>query len=155
MLEVAWTLWIEIDKLWMFKHTCHSTLAASTQIVLFFKMLKFSKNIFFKQKLCVKENNIFKYSNMFNMKYSKLINYLTNLCRSCPCTRICKIVIDSEWDQNTKYYGLKALIAGNGRQMTWLDIRLISNMYSIVMDLILVCTCPILVWLCFQSSVKE
>jgi hypothetical protein len=80
MLEVAWTLWIEIDKLWMFEHTFHSTLADSTQIVLFIKMLKFSKNIFFKEKLSVKENQIFKYSNMFNMKYSKLINYLTNLC---------------------------------------------------------------------------
>jgi hypothetical protein len=96
MLEVAWTLWIEIDKLWMFKHTYHSTLAGSTQIVLFIKMLNFFFKNKIKEKLCGKENKLFKYSNMFNMKYSKLINYLTNLCRSWPCTRICKIVSDLE-----------------------------------------------------------
>jgi hypothetical protein len=42
------TLWIEIDKLWMFKNAYHRTLAASTQIV--YKNVEVLKQHFFQRK---------------------------------------------------------------------------------------------------------
>ncbi len=70
----------------------------STQITLFSKMLKFSKNNYFFQKKfknIVKENS--EYLGIFHLlkwKFSKLINYWTNMCwngpryySSCTCKR--------------------------------------------------------------------
>jgi hypothetical protein len=59
-----------------------STLADSTPIILFSEMLKFSKIISSKSKNIVKDNSgTFKKNISFvEMKISKLINCLTNMC---------------------------------------------------------------------------
>ncbi len=58
-------------------HYYPSTLANSTLIILFTKMLKFSKDISSKSKNIVKENS--EYLGI-EMKISKLINYSKDMC---------------------------------------------------------------------------
>jgi hypothetical protein len=55
---------------------------ASAQIVLFSEMLKFSKITFLKEQIFVEEKkeSLEYFEIFFNMKISKLINYLADMC---------------------------------------------------------------------------
>ncbi len=52
-------------------------------IILFSKMLKFSKKLGIKKKENKKIDEIFEDISFVKMKISKLINHLRNMCQSC------------------------------------------------------------------------
>ncbi len=60
-------------------------MATSTQIIYTLQMLKFSKIMFFKEQICVRENE--KYFGILKtkieMESSKLIDYSIDMCWSC------------------------------------------------------------------------
>jgi len=67
-------------------------LAALTLIILLVERLKCSIFVFSKMTILWKENReyfgIVRNIQFFNLKSSKLINYLTDMCWSCPCTMV-------------------------------------------------------------------